>query len=64
MHNDDPVVAPLIDAARDDPSTIGLILHGSRGAGMGDEESDYDLIWVLTDHGFERAHIRPAVARG
>lgn len=51
---DDPILAPLLEAAQHDPATLGLILHGSRGAGTGDEQSDYDLIWVLTDREYNR----------
>jgi hypothetical protein len=50
----DPILAPLLAAARRDPDTLGIILHGSRGAGVGDERSDYDLVWVLTDTEYER----------
>jgi hypothetical protein len=46
---DDPVIQPLIAAARANPELEGLILSGSRGAGVHDAESDYDLEWVLTD---------------
>jgi predicted nucleotidyltransferase len=34
---------------RDDPESIGLILHGSRAAGLHGPESDYDLVRVVTD---------------
>jgi hypothetical protein len=47
--SEDPVLRPLIEAAAADPETIGLILYGSRGAGYGGPESDYDVAWVLTD---------------
>src|SRR5262245_61969628 len=47
--SDDPVLRRLIEAAEADPETIGLILYGSRGAGYGGPESDYDVEWVLTD---------------
>jgi hypothetical protein len=33
----------------DDPESIGLILHGSRAAGVHGPESDYDLVRVVTD---------------
>ena len=32
-----------------DPDSIGLILHGSRAAGVDGLDSDYDLVWVVTD---------------
>ena len=54
-HNaDDSVLVPLIELARRDPETLGILLHGSRAAGMGDELSDYDLLWILTDREYER----------
>lgn len=51
---DDLVLTPLIEKAGHDPATLGLILHGSRGAGVGDADSDYDLIWVLTEREYQR----------
>lgn len=56
----DPVLMPLLDAARGDSDTLGILLHGSRGAGMEDENSDYDLLWLLTDDEYRR---RDAVGR-
>jgi uncharacterized protein DUF4037 len=50
----DPVLQPLIAAARADREIEGLILGGSRGAGVDDAESDYDLEWVLTDQSYDR----------
>jgi len=48
----DPVIQPLIALARTNPDIEGLILSGSRGAGVHDAESDYDLEWVLTDQAY------------
>lgn len=45
----DPVLAHLLREAAEDPETGGLILSGSRGAALGDAESDYDVLWVLSD---------------
>jgi hypothetical protein len=45
----DPLLQRLINEAVEDPSTVGLILSGSRGAGCAGAESDYDVEWVLTD---------------
>jgi hypothetical protein len=47
-----------------DPDSIGLILHGSRAAGVDGADSDYDLVWVVTDASYaargDRLHeIRP-----
>lgn len=39
----------LVREAEEDPDTIGLFLHGSRGAGQERPGSDYDLIRVVTD---------------
>jgi hypothetical protein len=44
----------LLATAWDDPDTIGVTLTGSRGAGIGDAESDYDLVWVLSDAAYDR----------
>jgi Domain of unknown function (DUF4037) len=52
--DDDPILQPLIAAARADPDIEGLILGGSRGAGVDDAESDYDLEWVLADQAYDR----------
>src|SRR5712692_6911390 len=47
--NEDPVLQRLIREAAEAPSTVGLILSGSRGAGCAGPESDYDIEWVLID---------------
>jgi uncharacterized protein DUF4037 len=52
MWANDPVIQPLITMARANPEIEGLILSGSRGAGVHDAESDYDLEWVLTDQAY------------
>jgi len=53
-HADDSVLGPLIEVARRDTETLGLLLHGSRAADMEDERSDYDLLWILTDREYQR----------
>jgi hypothetical protein len=50
----DPMLAPLLAAAAADPEVEGVILSGSRGAGVDDAESDYDLEWVLTDAAYDQ----------
>jgi hypothetical protein len=48
------VIEALVARARADPDTLGLLLSGSRGAGVAWAGSDYDLEWVLTDAAFDR----------
>jgi hypothetical protein len=52
--DDDPILQPVIAAARANPEIEGLILGGSRGAGADDADSDYDLTWVLDDQAYDR----------
>jgi hypothetical protein len=48
------VLQALLRHAAIDAETVGLFIGGSRGAGCADEESDYDLSWVLTAEGYNR----------
>lgn len=43
------VLDELVAEVTADPESIGLILHGSRAAGVGGPDSDYDLVRVVTD---------------
>lgn len=43
------VLDELVEEVAADPDSIGLILHGSRAAGVHGPESDYDLVRVVTD---------------
>ena len=52
--SDDPVLAGLLAEAAADPETIALALSGSRSAGRGHPDSDYDVLWVLTDAAYAR----------
>lgn len=36
-----------------DPESVGLILHGSRAAGVARPDSDYDVLRVLTQAGYD-----------
>jgi len=56
--NIDPVLAPLLAAAATDPEVEGIVLTGSRGAGVHDHESDYDIAWVLHDAAFDQRRAR------
>jgi predicted nucleotidyltransferase len=46
------VLDELVAEVTADPESIGLILHGSRAAGVGGPNSDYDLVRVVTDEAF------------
>jgi hypothetical protein len=50
----DAVLDQLVAAAADDRDTLGLLLTGSRSVGHSLPDSDYDLVWVLTDRAYER----------
>lgn len=56
------VLDQLVGEVADDPSSIGLILHGSRAAGVHGPDSDYDLVRVVTDDAYasrrERGELR------
>lgn len=55
---DDPLLVPLLSIAANDVEVEGVVLNGSRGAGMHDDESDYDVVWVLTDAAYEQRRAR------
>lgn len=42
----------LVDEVVADPESIGLILHGSRAAGLHGADSDYDLVRVVTEESY------------
>ena len=44
-----------------DPESIGLILHGSRAAGVHRPDSDYDLVRVVTDDAYAARRERDAL---
>lgn len=46
------VLDELVDEVTADPGSIGLILHGSRAAGVHGRDSDYDLVRVVTDESY------------
>lgn len=50
----DPIIQALIAEAEADPDVIGLLLSGSRGAGVVHAESDYDVCFVVTDAALTR----------
>ena len=55
----DTLLASLIEEVSADADSLGLIVHGSRAAGVARTDSDYDLIWVVTDEAYA-----PRRARG
>jgi hypothetical protein len=44
-----------------DPESIGLILHGSRAAGVHRPDSDYDLVRIVTDEAYAARRERDAL---
>ena len=46
------VLDELVREVAADPDSIGLILHGSRAAGVDGPESDFDLVRVVTDESY------------
>jgi hypothetical protein len=57
-------VSALDELAREvetDPESIGLILHGSRAAGVHGPDSDYDLVRVVTDEAYAARRERDAL---
>lgn len=50
----DPALQALIAEAQADPDVIGLVLTGSRAVGGVTHESDYDLVFVVTDAAMQR----------
>lgn len=51
---DDSVIQALIREARGDSDVIGLILTGSRAIGATGPDSDYDVVFVVTDEALAR----------
>jgi Domain of unknown function (DUF4037) len=48
-HDDDPVIDTLRAEGIADPDVIGILLTGSRALGIMTAESDYDVIFVVSD---------------
>jgi hypothetical protein len=45
----DSVLKEVCRQAADDVSTVGVLLIGSHATGTAGAQSDYDLVWILTD---------------
>lgn len=46
------VLDVLLDEVERDPASLGLILHGSRAAGVDGPDSDYDLLRIVTEEAY------------
>ncbi len=59
----DSIIQLLIAEAAADPDVIGLVLTGSRAVGAVAPESDYDVLFVVSDEAlaqYEQTHTTPA----
>ena len=45
----DEILEPHLAAAENDPNVVGAFLKGSRSVGLGDDESDWDLVLVIRE---------------
>jgi hypothetical protein len=52
--DDDPVIDALQAEGASDPDVIGILLTGSRAVGAVTAESDYDVIFIVSDETKER----------
>jgi hypothetical protein len=52
--DDDPVIAALRAEGAADPDVVGILVTGSRGVGAVTAESDYDVIFVVSDETADR----------
>lgn len=50
---DDPVLGAYVGAAKRDPATLGILLHGSRASGRHRDDSDYDLIRIVRQDAYD-----------
>ena len=55
------VLDEIASEVETDPESIGLILHGSRAAGVHGPDSDYDLVRVVTDEAYAARRERGAL---
>jgi len=49
----DPVLESYVAGAKEDPDTLGVLLHGSRASGRSRADSDYDLIRIVTQEAYD-----------
>lgn len=50
---EDPVLESYVARAKRDPETLGVLLHGSRASSRHRDDSDYDLIRVVTQEAYD-----------
>ena len=50
---EDPVLSRYVAEAKRDADTLGVVLHGSRASGRARNDSDYDLIRVVTQEAYD-----------
>jgi hypothetical protein len=60
--DDDPVIAALRAEGAADPDVIGILVTGSRGVGAVTTESDYDVIFIVSDETEDRYAREPRAA--
>jgi len=48
LQPNDPVLTSFVAALKGDADTLGVLLHGSRASGQARDDSDYDLIRIVT----------------
>jgi hypothetical protein len=60
----DPTIQALIAEAEADTDVIGLVVTGSRAVGTVTAESDYDIVFVVTDAALDRYTAHGAPVRG
>jgi hypothetical protein len=60
----DPLMRALIAEAAADPDVLGVVLTGSRALGLATAESDYDVVFVVTDEAAVRYGQHGAPVRG
>lgn len=59
----DPVLVSYIATVKEDPDTFGVLLHGSRASGRHREDSDYDLIRVVTQEAYDARRDQAALLK-
>ena len=50
---EDPILETYVAMAKREPATLGILLHGSRASGRHRDDSDYDLIRVVSQDAYQ-----------